>query len=163
MILLLMFIIGINFGSFITLLSYRVPLNQDYIFKPSYCPECNQQLKIIDLIPIFSWCVNLAKCRYCHKSISLRYPFIEIIFGFITIRLFYEAVNYTEFVVHFIIAILLFSILIMILERSRIGSYKFLVIQVTTAIIMFVMNLEINLYITAMISNTIIYQRYNTL
>jgi len=71
-------IIGIILGSFISLVTYRLPLGVDIVYKRSYCPECNHSLNVLDLVPLFSWIFNFGKCRYCHSSISARYPIIEI-------------------------------------------------------------------------------------
>lgn len=45
----------------------------------SHCPGCNHNLKALDLIPVLSYVGLGGRCRYCKKSISLRYPLVEII------------------------------------------------------------------------------------
>jgi prepilin signal peptidase PulO-like enzyme (type II secretory pathway) len=81
---------GMCFGSFITMASYRLAYNfalqdssdkisiKDLIFKRSFCPSCNNQLKIRHLFPIFSWLFYRGKCGFCADKISIRYPLIEI-------------------------------------------------------------------------------------
>jgi leader peptidase (prepilin peptidase)/N-methyltransferase len=44
----------------------------------SMCPDCHHQLQAIDLIPVISWITLRGKCRYCHKSISIQYPIVEL-------------------------------------------------------------------------------------
>lgn len=78
---ILIFILGITFGSFLTLATYRIPLNQDITHERSYCPNCNHKLAFLDLIPVFSYIFLGGKCRYCKKKISPRYMIIEIITG----------------------------------------------------------------------------------
>ena len=52
------------------------------------CPSCKHELKILDLIPVFSWLYLRGKCRYCHKPISGHYPLIELITTLILILSF---------------------------------------------------------------------------
>ncbi len=72
-------IFGACFGSFITMASYRLPLNEDIVFKPSYCPNCKKSIGIFSLIPIFSWIFQGGKCSNCKTKISIRYPLTELI------------------------------------------------------------------------------------
>jgi prepilin signal peptidase PulO-like enzyme (type II secretory pathway) len=69
---------GLAFGSFVTLASYRLPLEQDIVVKPSRCPKCETPLTFKDLWPVFSWVMSKGKCRHCGAPISARYPLIEI-------------------------------------------------------------------------------------
>ncbi len=78
---------GLCFGSFITMASYRLALlddlsekisAKDLILKRSFCPNCNNQLKVRHLLPIFSWLFFQGKCGFCSQKISARYPLIEI-------------------------------------------------------------------------------------
>jgi leader peptidase (prepilin peptidase) / N-methyltransferase len=76
---LLVLFVGLAFGSFVTLLSYRLPLGEDVIIKPSRCPKCGTTLTFFDLWPVVSWIASKGQCRHCHQSISIRYPLTEII------------------------------------------------------------------------------------
>lgn len=78
---IIIFAIGSTFGSFLTLATYRIPLNQDITHKNSYCPKCNHKLSFLDLIPIFSYIFLKGKCRYCKAKIGSRYFLIEILSG----------------------------------------------------------------------------------
>lgn len=78
----IIFIIGITFGSFYTLAVYRIPKGQDITHTHSYCPNCNHKLDFLDLIPVFSYIFLGGKCRYCKKKIKPRYLIIELISGF---------------------------------------------------------------------------------
>ncbi len=69
---------ALSLGSLISALSYRIPRKEDVFLKPSQCPKCKNNLKAIDLIPVFSWLVNKGACRFCKNKISIRYPLIEI-------------------------------------------------------------------------------------
>lgn len=83
MIILIFSILGLSFGSFISMLSYRLPLNLDIFYQRSHCTSCKQNLGFLDLVPLFSWLANNGKCRYCGAKIHFRYPLIEISTAFL--------------------------------------------------------------------------------
>lgn len=43
----------------------------------SYCDHCRATLESVDLIPIISFVMLGAKCRYCKKPLSIQYPIVE--------------------------------------------------------------------------------------
>jgi len=86
----IIFILGIVFGSFITMLSYRLPINEDIVKTPSHCANCYTSLKPLDLIPLFSWIFSFGKCRHCGIKISARYPLIELSTGIIFVLISLE-------------------------------------------------------------------------
>lgn len=71
-------VIGACIGSFITLVSYRLPRDEKVGATRSRCPKCGTNLTVRDLIPIGSWLLHRGKCRHCHASISMRYLLTEI-------------------------------------------------------------------------------------
>ncbi len=71
-------VFGLLFGSFATMASYRLPREEDTVFKPSHCTSCNHKLGFFDLFPVFSWAINCGKCRYCKVKVSSRYPLTEL-------------------------------------------------------------------------------------
>ncbi len=79
----ILFIIGIYFGSFFTLATYRLPKKENITHKHSYCPNCNNKLGMLDLVPVFSFLVLGGKCRYCKHAIGIRYFLFEILTGIV--------------------------------------------------------------------------------
>lgn len=75
------FIIGLVIGSFLNVCIYRIPEEQSIINPPSHCPKCNNRLKAVDLIPVFSYITMRGKCRYCKEKISIRYMLVELFTG----------------------------------------------------------------------------------
>ena len=75
------FLFGSLIGSFSNVLIWRIPRKESIAFPPSHCPNCNHQLGVLDLFPVFSWLYLRGKCRYCGHPISSRYPIIELISG----------------------------------------------------------------------------------
>jgi prepilin signal peptidase PulO-like enzyme (type II secretory pathway) len=47
----------------------------------SMCPNCHHVLAAKDLVPLLSWLSLRGKCRYCRKPISWQYPFVEALTG----------------------------------------------------------------------------------
>jgi leader peptidase (prepilin peptidase)/N-methyltransferase len=95
-------------GSFLNVVIYRLPKmmelawQQDYqqYFNPnaeptknrfnlalphSHCPKCQHPLSALDNIPLISWLLLKAKCRYCKAPISVRYPAIEAFTGLLSV------------------------------------------------------------------------------
>jgi len=82
--------VGLTFGSFVTLASYRLPRSEDIVVKPSSCPKCGTKLKFLDLWPVFSWILTRGRCRYCHAPVSLRYPLTEIVTSAMFLLLYFH-------------------------------------------------------------------------
>jgi leader peptidase (prepilin peptidase)/N-methyltransferase len=87
MIIAVLIVLGLCFGSFVNALVYRLH-EQDVLAdkKPtkaikkqqealsiatgrSMCPHCKHELAAKDLVPVVSWLLLRGKCRYCHKPI----------------------------------------------------------------------------------------------
>jgi len=82
------FITGTLFGSFFTLAIYRLPRKQDITHTRSYCPNCKHKLGFFDCFPILSYVSTIGRCKYCKRPISIRYPIIELINGFVFLFIF---------------------------------------------------------------------------
>lgn len=76
--LILGLLTGLILGSFVTMLSYRLPRRLSIIWPGSHCPVCQTPLKPHDLVPVLSWATLRGKCRYCGAFIGRRYVLIEI-------------------------------------------------------------------------------------
>lgn len=78
MMLMLVFLYGLIFGSFVNVVAYRVPRGES-IFRPrSRCPHCEHTLSMWELVPVLSWLMLKGRCRTCQNPISLRYPLLEL-------------------------------------------------------------------------------------
>jgi prepilin signal peptidase PulO-like enzyme (type II secretory pathway) len=102
MIYLIIFLLGLCFGSFINALVWRVnkqegknnkdkrgskskDVNYSILNGRSMCPNCKHILSGSDLIPILSYISLRGKCRYCKRKISKQYPVVELMTGLIFI------------------------------------------------------------------------------
>src|ERR1700735_2406819 len=45
----------------------------------SHCPHCKHPLAAYDNIPLLSWLWLRGRCRYCHATISIQYPLVELL------------------------------------------------------------------------------------
>lgn len=125
---IILFIMGTIFGSFLTLATYRIPLNQDITHKHSYCPKCNHLLSFFDLIPILSYIFLKGRCRYCKCKISPRYFLIELISGisFVLLGLILKINVYTITMTQFIelfIGMLYIVFLVLIAQIDKEHNY----------------------------------------
>jgi len=92
MIIAILIVLGLCFGSFDNALVWRLR----ELSKPkkkrvasdaelsiangrSMCPNCQHTLAWYDLIPVLRWLSVVGKCRYCHKPISWQYPVVELV------------------------------------------------------------------------------------
>lgn len=76
-------LLGMILGSFYNVVGWRLPKGESIIYPPSHCPNCNHQLKILDLIPVFSFILQRGKCRYCKNKIAWYYPVFEFLCGIV--------------------------------------------------------------------------------
>ena len=95
-------LLGLMVGSFLNVIIFRLPktihyewttqccewLKQDapkeeaphgIIFPPSHCMHCKKKLKAWHNIPVISYLLLAGKCQFCSKSISIRYPLVELL------------------------------------------------------------------------------------
>ena len=73
------FVIGACIGSFLNVVVYRFPNDLSIIKPRSFCPKCKNKLTWRENIPLISWLIQRGRCINCSKSISSRYPLVELI------------------------------------------------------------------------------------
>jgi leader peptidase (prepilin peptidase) / N-methyltransferase len=71
-------VFGAVIGSFINVCIYRIPRQASLLFPRSHCPNCSTSLSWSELIPLIGYLRNQGRCRYCDKTISSRYPVVEV-------------------------------------------------------------------------------------
>lgn len=81
MIVLILVLLGLCFGSFVNALVWRLHEKKNWTTERSICVHCHQVLAWYDLIPIVSWGLLKGRCRYCNELISWQYPLVEILTG----------------------------------------------------------------------------------
>lgn len=76
--LVLLGLLGLVFGSFLSALTYRLPRGVKTTKGRSKCTSCKKTIDAQDNIPLLSFLFLRGKCRHCGKSINFRYPLIEL-------------------------------------------------------------------------------------
>ena len=107
-------------GSFSSVLIYRlgkieVEKNKEInlFFPRSHCTHCKKQISLINLIPLIGFIKQRGKCKNCEESISLMYPFNELLHLLVGIIVIYffdisliSLIIYTIFFVLYVLFIL---------------------------------------------------------
>jgi len=144
-------VLGLIFGSFFNVVIYRTPIFLEGQFKKknqpsllnqlawptSFCTSCKTKIHWFDNIPILSWIALKGRCRYCHKTIKIRYCIVELLtavifsysflkFGFSYITIYWIALFsilvilfFIDFETYYLPDFFTFSIIILAL----VGSY----------------------------------------
>ena len=71
-------IVGLAVGSFLNVVTLRLPADESVVAPPSHCPECETPLRWYHNIPVVSWVALGGKCAFCGAPISWQYPLVEI-------------------------------------------------------------------------------------
>jgi leader peptidase (prepilin peptidase)/N-methyltransferase len=72
-------IYGLCVGSFLNVVGLRLLKDEGFVWKPSYCPQCNTPLRWYHNIPVLSYLFLGGKCSVCKTPISIQYPLIELL------------------------------------------------------------------------------------
>ncbi len=97
--LLFMGILGLVIGSFLNVLIYRIPKNENIAFPPSHCTKCNKPLKWWHNIPLISYIFLKGKCSFCGEKISLQYPIVELLSAIIFVIIYIKIGNFTQSII----------------------------------------------------------------
>jgi leader peptidase (prepilin peptidase)/N-methyltransferase len=72
-------ILGLLFGSFLTVVIHRVPRRESVVAPRSRCPGCGTTIRARDNIPVLSYLLLRGRCRACGTRISPRYLLTELL------------------------------------------------------------------------------------
>jgi leader peptidase (prepilin peptidase)/N-methyltransferase len=89
---------GLVFGSFLNVCIVRLPRHESIIRPRSHCPQCLKPIPWHDNIPVLSYLVLRARCRFCRNRISPLYPLVETITAGIFVLALAETRNPPQFV-----------------------------------------------------------------
>ena len=139
---LIVFLVGLVFGSFLNVLIYRLPLGIS-LLKPigSACPHCNYKIKWYENIPVFSYLFLKGRCSSCSDSISKSYPIVELITAAVTLML------YSNFWIgwEMIITISLFYVLIVLsfidLKYRAVPDYLLIIVVILAILVGDIINI----------------------
>ena len=77
------FITGLCIGSFLNVVILRALSEESIVFPASKCPKCQTPLKWWHNIPVLSYIFLRGKCAFCKEKISIQYPIIELLTGYL--------------------------------------------------------------------------------
>jgi leader peptidase (prepilin peptidase)/N-methyltransferase len=89
--LVLVALLGLAIGSFLTVVVDRVPRGESVVRPGSRCPGCGTPIRARHNIPVLGWLILRGRCASCGAAIGARYPLIElttcVLFVLLTLRL----------------------------------------------------------------------------
>lgn len=97
----IIFAFGACIGSFLNVCIYRIPSSRSIIAPGSMCPTCQSSIRFYDNIPIISYLWLIGRCRHCGEKISIRYPIVEMLTGFLACICFIKFGYSLEAIVYF--------------------------------------------------------------
>lgn len=132
--MIFLFILGLCVGSFVNVLSDRLPNGEDVLVSRSHCDYCKKILSWYELVPILSYVIQKRRCRHCHKVLSFQYPFVELFtgLGFVVIALVFGM--YSSL---FVALSVVFTMSMVIL----VADFKYFIIPDVTLIVMGIVGL----------------------
>lgn len=171
---IIIFVLGLCFGSFVNMLVYRTAIKyklESEKFKVksknrSFCDYCGKQLDWYENIPVISWLILKGKTKCCQKKLQLSYPVVELIIAILLTLNFqflifnfqsiYEIYNF-QFLIKFILTLLI----IVFLVFSTVFDLKYMILPDFSTIILVSISLvlwfsgyfgEWNYFLTALIA-----------
>ena len=89
------FMFGLIIGSFLNVVVYRYNSGIT-LGGRSMCFSCGKTLRWYELVPVFSFLIQGAKCRGCKTHISWQYPLVEFSTGLLFLGAFFVAKSYLD-------------------------------------------------------------------
>jgi leader peptidase (prepilin peptidase) / N-methyltransferase len=74
-------VFGLVFGSFLTVVVYRIPRKESIVLPGSACPSCGTPVRPRDNLPVVSYLLLRGRCHSCRAPISAEYPLTEALTG----------------------------------------------------------------------------------
>jgi len=81
MLLLLLFVIGAVFGSYLNVCIARLPAQKSLLWPSSRCGHCLYRIPLAHNVPLLSYWLLGGRCRNCGEPFSARYFWVELLTG----------------------------------------------------------------------------------
>jgi leader peptidase (prepilin peptidase)/N-methyltransferase len=91
-----LFLLGLVFGSFLNVCIFRIPLGRSVVAPRSACPNCGRAIRAYDNIPVLGWILLRGRCRNCKAKISSRYVAVELLTAFLFVACYWRAASLLE-------------------------------------------------------------------
>ncbi|MSP72072.1 MAG: prepilin peptidase [Myxococcales bacterium] len=96
LLLVLAFIWGACWGSFLNVVIYRWPRELSLVRPGSRCGTCETPIRPYDNVPILSYLLLRGRCRACKATFSPRYMLVEAACGLLSLVVFRSFVDVTD-------------------------------------------------------------------
>lgn len=80
--IIIFFVFGLVIGSFLNVVILRFNTGKSFGGR-SVCMACEEKLSWYELVPVLSFLALLGRCKSCSTRISIQYPIVEILTGFL--------------------------------------------------------------------------------
>lgn len=105
-------IFGALIGSFLNVVILRLPEeNASIIFPASHCPHCQKAIPWYDNLPLLSFLLLRARCRFCQAPISWQYPLVELAMALLSLALYEKFGLSAQFGIYFLFSGALLAII----------------------------------------------------
>ena len=130
---IIIFVLGLCFGSFVNMLVYRTALRYKLTKSKflisndkknrSFCDYCGKQLSWYENVPMISWLVQTGKTRCCGKKLPVSYPVVEMMMGLLFLLRF----QMSDFSSQLFI-LLVSLVIIVLLVFSAVFDWKYMIL-----------------------------------
>ncbi len=141
--------LGATLASFANCLAYRLHKNEKITGK-SYCDNCHNDLRFIDVLPILGFIFNLGKCHNCKEKISYQHLIWELIGGILFMISFQiiKEISWELLISYILITVLLIETLIDI-RSNQVND----IIWICGIIMVIIIRIIQNVFFTYLISS----------
>jgi leader peptidase (prepilin peptidase)/N-methyltransferase len=141
---LIVFLIGLVFGSFLNVLIHRIPQAVS-LLNPigSECPNCSHGIKWYENIPVFSYLFLKGKCSNCFEPISFIYPIVEIITAIMTLMLYAKFLLNWELITTIILFYTLIVLSFIDLKYKAVPDFLLIIVVALSIIVGDIINILI--------------------
>jgi len=113
---------GALFGSFLNVVTYRLPRHESIVAPGSHCTSCGEHVRPFDNVPVLSWLILRGRCRYCSSPISARYPLVELATTLLVVAVVLALGSAVEIVLGVLLVLLLVPCALIDLEHRIIPN-----------------------------------------
>ena len=142
------FMFGLSVGSFLNVCIYRIPLKKSISFPPSSCTNCGKKLSPFELIPVVSYMLLRGKCKGCGAGISVKYPVVELLTGFLFVWVFSAFGVSAAFLKYALLASVLLVVSLIDLEHQIIPD-EIVIFSIVAGIVMNIAARDVSLMSSA--------------
>jgi leader peptidase (prepilin peptidase) / N-methyltransferase len=131
--------VGLVVGGVLNVLISRLPYWGGPLTAPLRCHTCGHQLSWVEVLPIAGYALQRGSCRYCGKSISSRFPLVEVASALLFVLAYLRFGPGTQLVVSsFFIAVLILVFVIDMRHRLilNVVTYPVAVIALVLSAVM---------------------------